>query len=218
MIGDLTSGVSQQRRPPRNPLAAPRGIVLSSRRDSQRMTKSLIGNSSRTSRGYRWRQFSVRSLFFFVTAVSVTIAWCAWTLHEAREQQIRVEALYDLGASSIWFDYQHDSEGRLMDRWWRRDPPKTTWQHAFSTPLSLSSRWDLVDANMSQFVEHMRHLPTINRVHLLDCPLTDAHIQQLGNLPHLKFILLSNTSATSLGIDELQQLLPECEIVYNQGR
>ena len=55
----------------------------------------------------RWCQFSLRSLFVFVTVCSLVLGWVYWKLKPGLDQYRAVTAIVRLGGKVV-FDYEYD--------------------------------------------------------------------------------------------------------------
>jgi len=64
---------------------------------------------------------------------------------------------------------------------------------------------------------HLGKLKSLKRLDLCDTQITDAALEHLMGLSNLETLDLRGTKVTAAGIKKLQQLLPNCEIHWDEG-
>jgi hypothetical protein len=156
----------------------------------------------------RWYQFSLRTLFVFVTLCAVACSWLAVKMRQAKEQREAVEAIRKLGGIVI---YEHQCRmtigpSGLPGPLWLR---KLCGDDFFVSVVMVSLQGTLVkDAELEQ-VARVTQLGVLN----LDGTLvTDASIRYLEKMTRLQILILDHTQVTDAGVKKLQQALPNCEI------
>ena len=63
-------------------------------------------------------------------------------------------------------------------------------------------------------VMHLKALTKLKRLDLENTQVTDAGLVHLKGMTNLKRLYLDNTQVTDEGVKKLQQVLPNCRIIY----
>ncbi len=61
-------------------------------------------------------------------------------------------------------------------------------------------------------------LKEITRLNLSGTPITDRGIRELGKLAKLESINLRQTSVTAAGVNQLKQMIPSCQIIWDEAK
>jgi hypothetical protein len=142
-----------------------------------------------------WRRlrFSLKTLLIVVTLLAL---WLGYTAHRARQQEQVVEAILDVGGR-VTFAHQrgedHKDGARTYDT--RKEPNAPSW---LVTTIGA---------------DYFRKVDSIS---LVNVPVTDEWLEQLGKLSSLDSLLLRNTNITGKGVARLH-LLPKLEVLNVQG-
>jgi len=153
----------------------------------------------------RWLRFSLRTLLVFVLLASVPLGWFAWKLKQADRQRKAVAAILKTKAC-VYFDYQYDSRGRIIDgatakpngpHWLRELVGRDFFDGVYA-----------VDAMMIDDIElkHVSDLPGLKCIWLTSAPITNTHLVHLERLTGLQHIYLDGTQITDGGLTRLRQL------------
>jgi len=161
-----------------------------------------------------------------VVLLSLPLGWFGWKLREAERQRRAVEAIRKAGGYVLYdyhFGSQWDGSGLLAPR----KPPGPAWLRRlvggdfladvfvvdFSDPL-YSSFFPDTDVGDADF-ECLRGLTELRSLGLSSTQVTDAGLESIRGLTELTRLNLSDTSVTKGGIKELQEALPNCEIIWD---
>ena len=68
---------------------------------------------------------------------------------------------------------------------------------------------------MDAGLEHLKGLPDLEWLELYDTQVTDDGLEHLKGLTKLEYLDLYRTHVTSQGVQELQEALPNCEILWS---
>ena len=68
------------------------------------------------------------------------------------------------------------------------------------------------DLRLEQVVPHLRLLPTLEELDIVEAPITDDGLNQLQQLQHVPLLYIHETKATDAGIAELARTLPTADI------
>lgn len=183
----------------------------------------------------RWYQFSLRTLFIFMTLVA-GITWFGMKLGDARRQKEAIEAIRRLGGE-VHFEYEYDSEVRMYindekipgPAWARavvgddffRTVSHVSFYNGHTASLDLKYLEDLPQLEYLDIrdldvtdsgVEHLRNLSQLKTLWLDNSQVTDAGLRYLERLTLLKSLGLSDTHVTEAGVAALQRAIPDCVI------
>ncbi len=138
-------------------------------------------------------QFSVLTLFGLMCVVAVVGGWFGWKMERARRQAAVVAAIEKMGGS-VTYDYEYLPVGVFHAK-----PIKRTWFRKtgfVSDVLEVRLRYtDLDDTNAVDLGE----LPRLRKLDLSDTQITDAGLVHIGELPELETLTLAGTEITDRG-------------------
>jgi len=162
----------------------------------------------------RWFQFSIRTLLI-VTALSAPLLglFAHWS-HKAQQQRAAVEAIRATGGA-VMYDYHK----RNLDSppYWPKRLVDTLGTDYFATVKLVG--WGVHYGNLENTpatddaLKPLESLPGVRELELFG-PLTDAGLEHLKNLTELKRLDLRHTLVTEDGVERLQKVLPNCEVVH----
>ena len=148
----------------------------------------------------RFCQFSLRTLFWFVTLCALPCSWFAVKMQEARRQRESVEAIRKLGGQ-VRYDYEI-TEAR------NPAPPGPAWLRDLVGIDFVANIGDVVlcktqvtDAGLS----HLDRLTKLQALWLHDTNVTDAGLEHLKGLTQLRVLSLSEHT-TDAGLEHLKGL------------
>ena len=139
----------------------------------------------------RWFRFSLRTLLVAVLVLSVPLSWLAVKLEKARQQRNAWVALESLGAYML-YDWG-DDWGRLPSTISNPFSPEAT------KALQPDSSW-LRDVFGNDFFDR------VESVSLLNCKVTDADLEHVKGLPHLRHLSLDSPEITDAGLEHIAGL------------
>ena len=182
-----------------------------------------------------WYQFSLRSLFVFMTLVGVSCSWVGIAFKDAIEQHAAVQKFATLDGRYT-YDYQR-AEISQSSPPTAPQPPAPEWLRKITgddlfanvETACLGDKW--TDAE-STHLRGLRHLKELNldyssmgntalvdvgqlkELEVLYLPnrVTDAGLEHLTSLHRLRELNISSDRVTDAGIAKLQAALPKCKI------
>ena len=146
----------------------------------------------------RWFQFSLRTIFIVMTLLAL---WLGYITHRARQQKQAVEAIEKLGGE-VSYDYEPAGPA-----WLRRLIGIDYF--ASVTTVELLGR-EVTDAGL----EHLKRLTSLRRLFLSGTQISGAGLEYLKGLTRLVLLEVDDTEVSDIGVSELQQALPNCDIVH----
>jgi formylglycine-generating enzyme required for sulfatase activity len=170
----------------------------------------------------RWYQYSLKSLLVFTTIVGLAMGLVVVPVHWARQQWGAIQTLRDLG----WVVTCDPTPSGPA---WAR---KVFGDEMFHDAVAVDSPPGASDDEM----EHLGHMPELERVYISGENVTDVGVSRLAGFPKLKIVCLSGTSVgddgarqlerlenleqlyltqtkvTDEGVRELQEMLPGCKV------
>jgi hypothetical protein len=162
---------------------------------------------------FRWRfQFSIRSLLVLVLVVAIPCSWMAVETKNARQQGEAVEEIKKLGGQVV-YDYQVFQPFNSLRP--PSGPPEPAWlrnplgEDFFATAVGVGFiSLPVTDAGL----EHLKRLPQLQTLILLDTKVTDTGLERLNGLTQLRVLDLNGAQITDAGVKRLRQALPKCNI------
>jgi Leucine-rich repeat (LRR) protein len=162
----------------------------------------------------RWFQFSLRTLLVFVTLCAIACSWLAVKMQQAQKQREAVAAIRGLGGR-VDHDYLINEEGELREN---PGPQTPRWLlrlfgiDLFSSVAAVDQA-GMTDAN----AKTLELFPRIRRLSIYGT-LTDAGLQHLRRLTHLRALSLRATRVTDAGFENLKGLreLDDLELADTQ--
>ena len=160
----------------------------------------------------RWFQYSLRTLLVVVTLCAMLCSWLGLEMKKKTREREAVAAIKKLGGY-VWYDYQHDGTDNPD---WKKGPPpgpaclrKVLGNDFFATVVGMCLiRSEVTDADL----DHIRRLPHLKMLQIGDTNTTDAGIENLKGLTQLERLGIGGTKITDAGIEALQKALPKSEI------
>jgi hypothetical protein len=189
---------------------------------------------SAASRRRRWFHLSVRQLLLLILLIGCGFGWVAKVIRTGQAQRRSVAAIYRAGG---WVVYDTErAESQNPSSW------KARWPKWLVDRLGVDYVDNVVFVNLHDRgndgilacvaqLEQLKqlhrpgfavtdaglaHLAALNNLQLLsleDTQVTDAGLAHLMALSRLKWLKLSRSKVTAAGVAELQQALPNLEIV-----
>lgn len=157
-------------------------------------------------------QYRVRTLMLLILVASIGMSWFAVTLRRATRQRDAVKTIVRLGGF-VTYDYMIDHAGNQ-----RPNPqgPAPEWLRrmlgddffARVVAVNLDST-EVTDADL----ECLKPLSHLRRVNLFNTRITDAGLKHLKPLPRLQRLELGGTQVTDAGLEHLKGLT-ELQSVY----
>lgn len=158
----------------------------------------------------RWMQFSIRAMLI---AVTILCAWLSWQVEQARRQREAINELHKLHVAVLYRDpaagrgEERNSGGAtsLLGIAYREPVEYVGLHHAhemFHDPQQIKKALSLL--------ADLRGLKNLN---MEGMPITDKDVMYLKRLTDLRKLNLSYTEVTNTGLAELQQALPNCQIM-----
>lgn len=152
-------------------------------------------------------QYSVRTLLVFTLMVSVALSWLAVKMLQARKQTEAVQAIRQLGASSrplLWGSGSVTYEHELTPGGSTRGPEilrNVLGNDFFAkvTKVTLSGP-RTTDAEL----EHLRALPPLKTLYLIDTQITGAGMRQLNELGELECLVLQGQQVSDAGLEDIK--------------
>jgi Leucine-rich repeat (LRR) protein len=160
--------------------------------------KSLFrGDSSKPK--LRWYQYSLRTLFVFMTLCAVACSWLAVKMRQAKKQQEAVEAIQKVGGS-VTYDYVYAGKPNPQPPPWLRELFSDDF---FATVACVDfDNTQVTDAGL----EKLKGLTQLQALFLENTQVTDAGLESLKGLTQLKLLSLDNTQVTDAGLENLKGL------------
>lgn len=151
-------------------------------------------------------QFSIRSLLVLTVAVALPFSWLAVEMKKAREQQAAVEWIQGL-RGSVEYEYEFSSSGNYVVS---KRSPGATWLckplgdyfFACVTQVWLDNSPSVTDAGL----EHLTQLTHLRDLWLDRTQATDAGLVNLKGLTRLHQLDLRGTQVTDAGLEHLKVL------------
>lgn len=147
----------------------------------------------------RWFQYSLRTLFVVVTLCAIPCSWFAVKMQEAKRERESAATIEELGGFVEWSE-------PLPQKWSRGVLGDGVFSHVIYVALGNAP---VTDA----WLEHLHGLSHLQTLWLDNTPVTDAGLEHLKGLSHLQAVGLKKAQVTDEGVKNLQQALPNCEIV-----
>jgi len=153
---------------------------------------------------FRWRfQFGIRSLLAFCLTMSIAAGWLAVEMRRARRQ---ADVVTPIRNSNAWetYDWQFDADGRSTGS---SEPPwpgplwKTLGIDFFSVVVVIHYT-DATDAGL----ENLKELTHLRELSLDSTKVTDAGLAHLNRLTELRYLGISYTDVTDAGLEHLKGL------------
>lgn len=181
----------------------------------------------------RLLQFSLRSLLIFVLLVSIGMSWLGVKLERARRQREAVRVVRAAGGYA-WYDYEwEDRFAEPPVPGWLRGlvgddffdvVAVTVWRGDFGDDemiyLRRLTKLEMIGICYAQItdagLEYLEGLTNLTDLILTDTQITDAGLKHLEGLTSLHSLDVRSNQVTPEGVANLQEALPECEIVYDE--
>jgi len=182
-------------------------------------------------------RFTLKALLAAVLMLSLGLTTLSLATARARQQSRAVKQLETAGAT-IYYDFHHFEHPRLggsisgsrePDNWiWLRailghDFFSTVYQVQFTDlhwytdprhtfgPATIQTK---ASRKADQYISLLAPLEGMDYLILESCNVTDAAIPALAKLQTLKHLYLNDTYVSQDGFDELQRLMPNCDIYW----
>jgi hypothetical protein len=152
-------------------------------------------------RRLRWYQYSLRSLFVLTVLVAIGGSWFAWKKQQVERERVAAKVFKELGGS-VDYNWGYFAKARPNTQ-----PPGPAWLRgwlgddffAHVVFLNLHS-CPVADADL----EHLRDLPRLEIVYLDYTKVTDAGLENLRDLRQLTNLSLKSTKVTDVGLEHLR--------------
>lgn len=181
----------------------------------------------------RWLRFSLRTLLIVIMLSSLPLGWLAMKMVQAKRQRRAVEAIEEAGG---WVQYDC-----VVDESSKPQPPVPAWLTGL---VGADMFVDVVQVRILESeapdmaLEHLKELPKLKLLYLSGTQTDDAGLEHLKGLTNLKYLELDHTQISDAGlkhlnkltnlkllklsgtqvaegIQELQEALPTCEVVWD---
>jgi hypothetical protein len=181
---------------------------------------------------HRRFQFGIMTLLMLMVVVAVVGGWFSWKMERAKRQNGSVDRIMYL-----W------GRWRKNDDWLRLSQRSHLLQDVLGKDFFIDVgdvvALDLSHTNLTDDRLHrLQGLPQLQELYLADNQLTDVALEYLGSLPHLQELYLEHTQVTDAGMEHLrglhelrkvnlhdthvtpqgvknlQEALPNCEIIH----
>jgi len=144
----------------------------------------------------RWAQFSLATMLIVVTVLCV---WLSVVVNRAHRQRDAVAAIQALGAVRYLGD---EAESKSFLRWLLS---RDYTDEVVTVYLSKASDSDLI---------HLHSLSRLHGLYLLGTSqITDAGLVHISAITSLERLFLGRSKVSDLGVAELKEALPNCEII-----
>jgi hypothetical protein len=178
-----------------------------------------------------WYQFSLKALMVLMVVVAVSCGWVKWKLDGKQRERGALAELNKIGGN-FNYDWQYAGQSAPPGPVWVR---KLLGDDFFSKVVLIQIEGDHVT---DDWLLHLEPLTGLEHVYL-KCPritddglshlsrlnlrelnlegsrVTDVSLVSLQNFTQLSYLNLSGTGVTNSGITQLQQALPNCQIVHS---
>jgi hypothetical protein len=171
---------------------------------------------------FRWRfQFSLRSLLVLVVAVAIPCSWLAVEMDQARKQKEAVEAIEKAGGV-VWYHYESDDSSVAIvgteptgPLWLRNLLGNDFFAEAESVDLgptcmaSASGEAAIivsVRVGTDAVIERLQFIPHVRELCLNNSDITDAGLEALTRLRQLQWLQLDDTKITDAGLEHLKRM------------
>jgi len=140
----------------------------------------------------RWYQYSLRSLLTFAVVVGLVMGLVVVPVQWARQQWGAIQTLRDRG----WVVTCDPTPSGPA---WAR---KVFGDEMFHDAVAVDSPPGASDEEL----EHLGHMPKLERAYISGENVTDAGVRRLAGFPKLKTVCLSGTSVGDEGARQLERL------------
>jgi hypothetical protein len=127
-------------------------------------------------------RFTLRSLLTLGLVVSVPLIWFGGSLRRAERQRLAVEAIREAGGV-VRYDWEMDNSGNVI-----------------LTGKTRIQQW-LMESQGRDFFSDV-----VGVEFIYPAQADDAVLERVGELPHLKLLILSGGQVTDAGLDHLKHL------------
>jgi hypothetical protein len=160
-----------------------------------------------------WYQHRLRTPLLIILACSLVCSWLAMRMHRASKQREAVAAIRALEGDAF-YDYQFDSSGRGR---LHAQPSTPLWLRNLLGDDFFADVWHVgIEASTitDADIECIRDLPHLRWLRLNLSSITDAGLENLKGLSRLERLFIEDTKVTEEGVEKLQQALPNCKIYW----
>jgi hypothetical protein len=147
-------------------------------------------------------QFSIRSLLLFTAVVAVAFSWLGTEMRWAGKQKEAIAALHNKNGNKTMVASLWDCDGTV------------TYTHAYYQTNNWGW-WNERQPAAPDWLENVLGTEFFNTVDIvtLEGPeITDAELEKVKDIRHLRLLRLSKTNVTDDGIDRLQKAMPNLYI------
>ncbi|NQU24227.1 MAG: hypothetical protein HQ567_23340 [Candidatus Nealsonbacteria bacterium] len=156
----------------------------------------------------RWYQYSLRTLFVLVTLVAMACSWYAYEMRKAAERRAAVAEIIERGGSVAYYGAAHPFRGK-PPRWFSWLRKLHGDEHLGNVLIVRFDGTQVTDAGLV----HLKSLPNIEAIDLLDTRVTDAGLAHLKSLRSLQWLRFDGTEVSDAGLVHLEDLT-DLEAVY----
>ncbi len=158
-------------------------------------------------------QFSILSLLVLMVAVALPFAWLETEMKAAKRQREAVEEIKKVGGQ-VGYDYQRE-RGDWNDT--TSKTPEPAWLRGLlGDDLFVSvTQAGLSNTKVSGAgLVNLKGLTQLQTLMLDNTKVGDAGLERLKGLAQLKVLWLTGTKVSDAGLKNLQQALPNCQIIH----
>jgi len=177
-------------------------------------------------------QFSLSSLLVLVVTVAIACSWLTVKMQQAREQREVLEVVWSAGGD-VNYDCEYDADRQFVPNvempgpaWLRKslggvdffadivavgsfgidNPTEFNLLPHLSHRLETRAAFTPTGSFDDETVEHLKRLPKLDYLHLFGSEVTDAGMEHVGAMPHLKHLTHSSVPTSdgfSVGITDV---------------
>ena len=145
-----------------------------------------------------WRQFSLKTMFLFVTVLAVPLAWLGLELAEKRKENAARATFQALGAH-VTYDYEYHG----------REPPgpallrRLLGTNHYAKVVSIAGWPRELD---NERLARLEDLPDVEDLVFIDVDLTDVGVGYIALLPRLNRLSITNADVTDAAAARLASM------------
>jgi hypothetical protein len=146
----------------------------------------------------RWFQFRLRTLLVLMVLASIGLSWFAVKMQRARRQREAVEAITREGGEVFYYE----------------NSPSPSWLRTILRE-DLSARVCLAEVPNNTPVERIEGLANLRGL-VLGSEVTDAGLQHLKGMSHLKYLQINGSQISDDGLEHLHGMTQLDELVIRR--
>jgi hypothetical protein len=148
-------------------------------------------------------RFSVRGLLVLILIIGCGMGWIARVVRTGQAQCRAVAAIYRAGG---WALYDTDWDERQATTAWRPRWPRSLVERVGIDYFGHVVFINLHDRGTDAVMEHVGRLTHLKQLHRPGFAVTDAGLAHLGQLKKLELLSLNSTQVTDAGLAHLKRL------------